>query len=324
MKDKVLIVGTTTATAGIGGVTVHVERLLQWLVKMNKPAVLCDYKRLSYREQLRMIRQYDIIHLHVSHPLLRVFYVTMALLFRKKCILTVHGNLGRFGRLMNKLDALAVRLCSVPILINKHSYDVASRLNKQARYISAFLPPLDDGFIDERIEEQLRQMRRGNEMIFATNASYRKINHNGDEVYGIDFLIEYFSKKPQCRLIVSDSSGEYKAYYERRGIALPNNVFIISSSHSFLKVLRYSDIMIRNTQTDGDSVSIKEALLKGKNVFASDCVNRPVGVYLFKYNDLSSFAHLMGLADSIMRKAPVYAEPNAIYQIIGTYNSLVR
>lgn len=324
MKNKVLIIGTTTATAGIGGVTVHVERLLQWLGKLGRPVDLCDYKRLSYREQLQMIRQYDIIHLHVSHPLLRVFYVSMALLLGKKSILTVHGNLGRFGWLMNKLDDWAVRFCSVPILINKHSYDVAIRLNEHSKYISAFLPPLDDGFIDEETEMQLRQIRDSSDVVFATNASYRKINHNGEEVYGIDFLVDYFSKAPQYQLIISDSSGDYKTYYEQQNISLPDNIFIISSPHSFLKVLKYSDIMIRNTQTDGDSVSIKEALMVQKNVFASDCVNRPTEVYLFKYNDALSFTQLIRQIDSIVEHTPIYSEPNAAEQIVEIYNSLAK
>ena len=43
--------------------------------------------------------------------------------------------------------------------------------------------------------------------------------------------------------------------------------------------------MIRGTFSDGDSLSVREALMLRKKVIATDCVDRPAGVTLFKYND---------------------------------------
>jgi len=47
-------------------------------------------------------------------------------------------------------------------------------------------------------------------------------------------------------------------------------------------ILNISDIFIRSTTYDGDSVSIREALYLGKQVIASDSVSRPEGCLLFK------------------------------------------
>ena len=44
---RLLIIGPRIATAGVGGVTIHVERLAQWLKKDNCSFAICDYKRES-------------------------------------------------------------------------------------------------------------------------------------------------------------------------------------------------------------------------------------------------------------------------------------
>ena len=48
--------------------------------------------------------------------------------------------------------------------------------------------------------------------------------------------------------------------------------------------------MIRATATDGDAISIKEALYLQKPTIATDCVPRPQGVILFEYNNADSFS----------------------------------
>ena len=53
--------------------------------------------------------------------------------------------------------------------------------------------------------------------------------------------------------------------------------------------MKITDIFIRNTSKDGDSLSVKEALFLKKRVLCTDVVERPGGVQLFKYSDKKSF-----------------------------------
>lgn len=55
-------------------------------------------------------------------------------------------------------------------------------------------------------------------------------------------------------------------------------------------------MIIRNTPTDGDSLSVKEALYLHKPILATDAVSRPKGVILFKYNDEESFSEAVKVA----------------------------
>lgn len=324
MRSRILIIGTLPQTAGIGGVTIHVDRLVKWLEKESYPVDLCDYKRLSYWKQLKLIWQHKILHIHVSNPFLRVFYVGLSILFFKKSILTIHGDIGRFGRVKNLVDSIAIKLCTILITINRHSYDIGRDLNKNTRLVSAFLAPVDEGFIPQDVVYILEKLKKKGSVIFSTNASCRKINQNGQEVYGIDFLVDYFNKHSQYNLIISDSSGEYGAYYQKNQIRIQENIILISQPHSFLKVLNYSDIMIRNTQTDGDALSVKEALYFKKNVFASNCVDRPSGVFLFKYNNKEDFERLIQQSNKIIAGQPVFHIEDVVDQIIKIYNELQK
>ena len=53
-----------------------------------------------------------------------------------------------------------------------------------------------------------------------------------------------------------------------------------------MKLIECSDIVLRPTNTDGDALTVREALFLGKKVLASDIVERPEGTILFKTRDI--------------------------------------
>ena len=291
--DKVLIIGTIPSTSGVGGVTVHVARLCEALKENSVVFELCDYKVLPFTAQIGMIKRSKIVHLHVSNPFLRLFYVSICRLLSKKVILTFHGNLGRFGALKNLIDLYALRLCNVPIMINNDSYIKAKSYNSRSVLIPAYIPEKSKPELPDEVKDVILKYKSKGKIIVSTNASYMQFSDKGDEIYGIHFLVEFFKDKDEYMLIVSDPSGQYSEYY--LDVKL-QNVSIIKQTHSFASLLSYSDIMIRATATDGDSLSVREALDLGVRVIATDCVDRPVGVLLFKYNDEQS------LIESLLRQ----------------------
>jgi glycosyltransferase involved in cell wall biosynthesis len=66
---------------------------------------------------------------------------------------------------------------------------------------------------------------------------------------------------------------------------MPSNVFFLNYSHDFVDVIKTCDAFIRATTTDGDSLSVQEAMYLGKDVIASDVIDRPKGCILFKTED---------------------------------------
>lgn len=310
--NRILIIGTIPTSAGIGGVTIHVQRLLEWLDAKGVEYTLCDYKTLPFKKQIRMIMKHKSVHLHVSHPALRVMYALIAKLMGKKLVFTIHGNLGRFNWLGNLQDKLTVNLSDVPIAINQKSYEKALKWNRRTQLVSAFIPPVKDGTTPEWAIEKINALRKDGRPVFSTNASVCSFTPAGEEIYGIEFLIDFFRKRNEV-LVISDPSGQYANRHKGE------DVFIIAEPHSTFALYKHVDGTIRNTATDGDSLSVRESLYLGLPTLATDRVDRPEGCILFHYNDTESLATALSKDRQKVQRMDM---DNPVGQIIGIYKSL--
>lgn len=316
-SEAILILGSTIESAGIGGVTIHISRLRQFLDRQKYVYDFCDYKTTSLLKQIRQISCHKVVHIHASRPILRFMYVFFCKILHTKSILTIHGNIGRFSKVENLIDRLSIKLCDTPILINQSSFETAKNWNCHSQFISAFIPPLEEGFVPKSVITAIDEAKSSEKEILATNASTISFTPKGEEIYGIEFLINYFADKPHYFLCVSDPSHKYTDKYSERKFS---NILFISENHSFYELSRLSDTIIRSTATDGDSLSVKEGLYLGKKVIATDRVGRPNGVVLFKYNDPESLS--AALSTDVSNKEG-YGDENVVYALLSIYNQLL-
>ena len=298
----------------MGGVTVHVQRLKEYLEKNGIEYEFKDYKSNSLWALMRIVSKYDIIHYHVSNPIYQFVLVLLSRLLGKRIVMTLHGNYGRFGKMKNWLVKSAISMADVPIVINRKSFDACNKINKQTCLIPAFIPPQKEEKLQKEVLEMFKHFRKEGKMIVSTNASNTAIDKQGNDIYGIGFLIQYFKDSADAILVISDPSGNYQKRYE--GLTF-NSVFFIDYPHPYFQVLKLVDCFVRNTSTDGDALSVKEALYLGVPVLCSDVVDRPQGVQLFKYSDKNSFE--CGLK-CLSRKAVTVT--NGAEMIVNVYNSL--
>lgn len=317
-NNEILIIGSTPNIAGIGGVSIHVERLLQWLDKKSFDYLFCDYKAESLRIQFQRIRISQVMHLHISKPLPRLVYILYGKLFGTKSVMTVHGNVGRYSGVNKLFNYLAIKLCDVPVLINEMSYEKASKWNEKAILISVFLPPVEEGVIPEYVYDAIEKAKTEEKSIVACNASAISYTDKGEEIYGVTFAIDFFKNRKGYYLCISDPSGQYARKYEGQEF---ENVIFIPEKHSFYKLMSLSDIMLRPTATDGDSISVKEGLYLGKKVIATDRVDRPDGVITFAYNDASSLEQ--ALLETANRNENI-ANENVVQSLLDVYHQTLN
>jgi len=308
---KILILGPIPATAGIGGVTIHVQRLLEWLDARGIANTLCDYKALALKKQLRLIMQHKSVHLHASHPGLRIMYALLIKLMGKKLVFTIHGNIGRFNWFGNLLDKLTIKLSDVPIAINQQSYEKALKWNRHTQFISAFILPIEEGKAPDWALKKIDNLRERGKQVFSTNASAYSFTPAGEEIYGIEFLIDFFRQRDEV-LVISDPSGQYAEKHKEEGL------FFITGPHSTYAIYKHVDGTIRNTATDGDSISVRESLHLGLPTYVTDRVDRPEGCILFHYNDAESLSKAL----KERRQATKVSYINPIDQIIDLYKNL--
>lgn len=297
MEHALLILGTLPPP--VGGVTIHVERLLGFLDKNDM-----SYVFLSLRIPLRIVLykslSFRVIHLHCSNVYFRFFFSLFCFVCRKKLLVTYHGNLGRYNGLKNILDYLSVYFAYIPIVLNDESLCIALKINKKSELISSFIPPQSEECLPTSLLAQIGVLRSKYKLLCSTNVSAVSFDNMHNEIYGIIPLIKLFAFRTQDCLVVSDATGHYKDYVLSQEVQIPANVYFISTPHSYYALLKEVDCMIRNTTTDGDALSIKEALFLGKYVCATDVVDRHEAVSIYHTLD-----ELNSLLDSYSERSPL-------------------
>lgn len=281
-----LLIGTLPMP--IGGVSIHTERLLLFLKKNNFNHSFYDYKKSSLKRGVKFFFKSKLIHIHANNQLFLFLISLLCFIFFKKLIITVHGEYNCKGRFENFLESMSMILSSVPILLNEIDYGKVKILNSQSLMITSFIPPIKQPDLSTDVISKINNLKNSTKSIFCSNAYKLAYDFNGKEIYGIKELINFFNNNTDFGFVLSDPSGDYSNYFNSSDIKLNENIIIISNNHSFFKVLELSDCFVRNTSTDGDSISIREALFLNKKTFATNCVQRPKGV-----NILTDLSHLI-------------------------------
>lgn len=139
--------------------------------------------------------------------------------------------------------------------------------------------------------------------------------------YGFGLLLQAISelRKTHPRLgcvVIGDS--------ESRPEGLPQHMLAIGdvTHESCLAVIARSDIFVRATFSDGDAISVREALALGTPVVASDVVGRPAGTLCFKTGDANDLAAKIECLLSSARPRPyVSSQPsgNSIQRLLELY-----
>jgi hypothetical protein len=318
-ERTILIIGKPSPP--IGGVTIHVSRLLEYLATTSLSYNFYDLRKFSPFLFISNILKHKYVHLHSSSVYLRLLFSIICIVFRVKSIVTIHGNLYRYHKIKNLIDILTIKLCVLPIVINKYSYNIAYKINKNVQLISAYLPSIKQEKLSTEIIAILEKLKNRYKYLVVTNAFALTYDKNKNEIYGIDFLIRFFKNTSNYGFVISDPSGDYyKKYF--MCISECDNIEIIGYPHPFIGILEYADIYIRYTSTDGDSLSIHEAIDAGVKVITTDVVDRPESVYLIKRDNYNELSNILLSIES--KKCKTKNRDNKKPNIISFYEQLLQ
>lgn len=321
---EVLILGKIPPP--VGGITVHVRRLIGALNKKCISFTFCDLRNDTVLTIVRKIMMHNVIHIHFSRPVLQLAFALFCRLTFKKLMITYHGQWGRYRRIGNFAVKLSARLATVPIVQDMRSFQEALSCNRHAKLISTFISSPDIDPLPAWLKQEIISRQAHFKNTFCTNAWNVTFDKYGKETYGISDMVTLFGKHPEYLLLISDPSGAYCQYFAAINIQLPANVMFVNIHHDFRSILSLSDAFIRNTSTDGVSLSIHEARELRVPVLASDAVERPS--FCFVFEDLSTLdlqtslhdARRLLVADAGHRPGHcVVDEITAVYQNFQTH-----
>jgi glycosyltransferase involved in cell wall biosynthesis len=274
--------------------------VLNHFASTDRPFVLGALKRnpINYYRVPGRISAH-IVHYHHSHWL-----AFMALVLGKRggetqYIITLHGTglarrLNSRMPLVGRITRWGLRRFDAIIVVNEHIRDAIQQHvgTCELDVLPAFLPPLEEPPYQTSIEKFLSL---GTTLLVPV---YRvQFLPDGRDLYGLDTAVEAFvalaPHRPELRLacFIAERPRGRKASTHLSSLVgrleraqLKDRARIVYGV-SLVPAFRHDVIVVRAARSEGDAVSVREAISSKVPVIASDVVDRPRGAITFTTGD---------------------------------------
>ena len=333
----------------IGGVTIHILRLIHNLHKLDPRIILKDFgggtSKYSYVVPVKkkcwefcklLFLPTKIIHLHSNN--VNAFLLLLLLGWNHRIGITIHNkNLVKVKSVWKKIIITHFLQKASFIILNDESYkkmliECFHCKEERMHILPAFLPPVEIEY--QGLSEDIISFRAQHEFLISANASKLRLD-NGVDVYGIDLLIRLISDLKMsgidvglifCLPIIGDSVYYKKCIANIEKQQLQDNVLIVQKYlPNGFEVWQLSDLFIRPTSTDIEGLSVKEALYCGTPAIASDVCKRPEETILFKnrnYEDLFEKVMEQYHQKGHNQRENIIVDGNLPRKILDIYNSI--
>lgn len=297
----------------LGGISVYIKRMKRYLDSKKIDNRIWDIsikadipRQPGIRSvNLKYIPYYfwaskdiDVIHYNICGKKAKYFisFFNEVLFANRKKVITIHGDSSELydgndffmTRALNSFDAI---IC---VKAGDRKFLMSKGVRKNIYEIAAYINPIEEEQDKKNIPEKVWEFMDRSKFVISANGCIRF--HKGEELYGIDMLIDLVYKLNNHGMDVSlifalvgieNLNQNEKEYYEvlKGRIStydLKDKIFIFEVRDTeFYPILQRSDLFIRPTNTDGDAVSLREALYFKIPSIASDIILRPKGTILF-------------------------------------------
>ena len=323
-KNRIAILGIYPPP--LGGVSTHIERVIEcFLDQKNIP--------FFWNTETKMRRFFPIYLVALGWWLIKkrphylyyhstylstsiielIFIVSMRMIMRYQLHIVDHDcrHLYRRSQLLRHVYRTLIKYSDSVICMGKsieESYK-AHNITNSPIVQNPFIPPnieKKQSIIKSYPASLKLFMRTHTPLLLMSAAHLMQIDNN--DMYGIDtalyLIADIKNEFPKSGLILGLAEITDVFYFEllqklARHLKITQNVYILHPNKQIWPLLEYSDIFIRPTLTDGDSISVREALYFGVPVIASDVCPRPKGVFCFKTNNRNNIS---SLAKKIIRE----------------------
>jgi glycosyltransferase involved in cell wall biosynthesis len=313
-----------------GGVQTNLVALRKYLLERGTGCAVINLTR--YRKEdgdgiyypktalgvLKLLFQldYDVIHVHAGGNFsLRhaALLLLCSVLPHKKIVFTFHSggypqsDAGRRAR-PRSLRGFALRQLDGLIAVNQELADLFRRFGVSPNRIRLIPPhsferPSDDTQLPQPMEE-----------FYATHHPSLVTVSGLEPEYDLTLQVEAVRRLSEivpCIGLAIIGSGSLEAELRRKFTAAPHAKHVLLCGdiphQATLRAIERSDLFLRSTLYDGDSISVREALCLGVPVIASDNGMRPAGVHLVPVSDLDALCR----AIENLLKEPGHAQPSA-------------
>lgn len=344
-KQHILLIGPFPPPAG--GISVHLQRLHKILSNSFPVDVIDDspvhkdgifnIRSLNPFVYLNKIAKADLVFIHSGNKFFKKLHILFAKIAGKKIIITLHGYGPKRNQPFKKSDEFFFNLAHKIIVVNETIPDRVTLPKEKTILKHAFLPPTleNEPALAKDISEWVFAAKQEGKTILCANAS-RLDTHLGQDLYGLDLCIELVNRLKRRGLLVSmvftvsnisvnkEKFEEAKTLIQTLGIE--NEFLLINGVIPFVRLIEISDIVLRPTNTDGDALTIREAIYFGKPTIVSDVVKRPNEAILFKNRDIDDFEFKLSklLLNPNIERNKVESKENTNESLSLFYSNLIK
>ena len=282
--------------------------------------------------------RYDIIHIHFGGrlaPRLLGLYLICCLLPRSKTVLTFHSGgypRSREGRSARRssLRGFVFRRFDVIIAVNEEIVELFRKFGVPDDRIRLICPlALVDLRLDQELKDPLKGFFNGHEPVLVTVG---RLETEYDLALQIDALDPVRKRYPKAGLVIIGSGSLEEELRNRIDSKSFGEHIVLCGdldNSITLRAISDSDLMLRTTLYDGDSVAVREALHLGTPVIATDTCMRPEGVTLIPKSDPGALLeaideHLRGKTASVACQSSdenIEAVFDLYYELVGEVRS---
>lgn len=300
MKEKLYFIGTLPEPTG--GVTIFNKRKVGLLQKDYEVDVI--EPKLSTLGKIIYIFLFkkDIIYISTFNFLI----VFIAVIFKTKGFYFIDHNTSRhienFGNLKKTICLEFLKNAKEIVLVSPHLKENYKKFyffnNLNFKIEQAFIPPNvedADNIINSLYPDKLKSNLFKKNLIIAS-ASKTNLDISGQDIYSLELTLKAYDRLANenpdlifVMAIAEFSNDEFGVKIRKMSENLQNkykNFILLTNNTPIWPLFKFGLVFLRITTTDGDSVSLKEALFFDCPVLATDVVSRPNGTKLFNlFND---------------------------------------
>ncbi|OEU82145.1 MAG: hypothetical protein BA873_01980 [Desulfobulbaceae bacterium C00003063] len=305
----------------IGGISMYIKRMKDALYthgienqvwdisNINKSAdrvVKMPLRFLSVPLYYAVKQNVTLIHYNIPGTLIKNYVGFFNRLFFKKRpkLLTIHGDCrGLFakkkGLIRKSLNSFNAIIC---VKKNDREYLLNQGVSTHVYEIPAFIPPTVQETEIAEISQRVWDFINAHRPVVAASAC-KIVFRNAQDLYGLDMCIDLCAnlKKdyPQIGVVFCLPHIGDCEYFEKMKQAIMKkgieNNFLFHTRHCQLyPIIMRSDVFVRPSTTDGDAVSVREALHFKTPTVASDVAPRPERTILFRNRDVDDLTSKVG------------------------------
>jgi len=340
-----------------GGVGVHVDRLIDIAMAEGVPYRVYDRlgKTIPERKitasgstaraflQLLITLKERVVHLHNNGIIALVVAISILSWRSKTVLLTIHSqkpmrNHEKACRLIRYLFETRLRKVNRIFAVSTEIADGLIGMGVPSDRVCvapAFVPPSARHVDSSNLSKEIRQFLKVRSPIIGSHAWFGYFI-DGVHVYSLDMialLAKHLVRQNPTVGIYTVISGTYDETHRRRILdlrkeeKLEENWMIIETPFHAAALYAKTDVFVRPTITDGDSISIRECLHLAIPVIASDAVDRPAGCILHESrNPDALIAAVDALLAGTTAQPPFYASNTgfeACNIILETYRECI-